>query len=183
MKKIFLLVSIAVLVLGLSFSAQAATFTVTAVPLWTDTGITVTATDRLYFTSPAASWTWGGGVPLFGPGGDFHPSYAYDEWIPNGQHGEMIGYIGSAADLNAEPRQILQGDAGLFEIGASNVTITGLAGKLWLGFNDDYATDATSDNAGTGSVNVTTSPIPGSLLLLGSGILGMMGIGIRRKSS
>jgi hypothetical protein len=28
-----------------------------------------------------------------------------------------------------------------------------------------------------------TAPIPGSLLLLGSGILGMMGIGIRRKSS
>ena len=41
----------------------------------------------------------------------------------------------------------------------------------------------TSLSESSGDINQNTAPIPGSLLLLGSGIMGLVGIGIRRKSA
>jgi hypothetical protein len=97
----------------------------------------------------------------------------------------MIGFIGDIpGDLNAMPRLINQDDPGLFVIGAATLTIiSGLSGHLWLGFDDDYLQDVVSDNVGFGSVDVAVStvPLPSALFLLGSGLLGLGGLGWRRR--
>jgi hypothetical protein len=49
------------------------------------------------------------------------------------------------------------------------------------GINPNVATAFTSSTILSG--DVVNTPIPGSLLLLGSGIMGVVGIGIRRKSA
>jgi hypothetical protein len=48
---------------------------------------------------------------------------------------------------------------------------------------EDGANNGLGDRDYNDFVVKVTAPIPGALLLFGSGILGMMGIGIRRKSS
>jgi hypothetical protein len=166
-----LVVMLASLILPFS-QASGATIGVPSNPLWTNTGISVLATDVVHFTGATASWTYQDGVPAFGPQGSFLADGAFDEWITNLQHGQLIGFIGSTAPgLNASPmRAIPQNDPGLFVIGAGPTTETGRAGALWLGFNDDFLTDAISDNVGSGSVNVTfdgtLSPVPEPATLL-----------------
>jgi PEP-CTERM motif-containing protein len=169
--------------------ASGATIGVPSSPLWTNTGISVLATDVVHFTGATALWTYQNGVPAFGPQGSFLATGASDEWITNLQHGQLIGFIGSTAlDLNAFPRVIPQDAPGLFAIGAGPITETGRAGALWLGFNDDFATAAfgvdenglpISDNVGSGSVDVTFDgtlnpvPEPATLLLAATTAAGL----------
>jgi hypothetical protein len=160
--------------------ASGATIGVPSNPLWTNTGISVLATDVVHFTGATALWTYQNGVPAFGPQGSFLATGASDEWITNLQHGQLIGFIGSTAlDLNAFPRVIPQDAPGLFAIGAGPIAETGRAGALWLGFNDDFATAAFSDNVGSGSVNVTFDgtlnpvPEPATLLLAATTAAGL----------
>jgi hypothetical protein len=151
--------------------AFAATIGVPASPLWTNTGVLVLTTDTVSFTGATGDWTYQGS--LFGPEGVFVPGVEFDEWIQNGQHGQLIGFIGSVPDLNAEPRAINQDDAGLFAIGAGPASVTGKTGTLWLGINDGFVT-GTSDNEGSVSVNVNVNadlapvPEPATLLLFGT---------------
>ncbi len=99
-------------------------------------------------------------------------SYVSDEWITNGRHGMLIGYIG--ADPYAVRNQA--NAPGMFEIGTATVLASGV-GTLWLGFNDDRASNNTYDNYGTVTVNV---PDPAStLLLFGTGLAGI--IAVRRR--
>jgi hypothetical protein len=140
---------------------------------------------RVTFTNPTADWNWGQAPQNFGPEGDYHEGYGWNEWITDNWHGKMIGFIGDIpGDLNAMPRLINQDDLGLFVIGAATLTIiSGLSGHLWLGFDDDYLQDVVSDNVGFGSVDVAVStvPLPPALLLLGSGLLGLGAVGWRRR--
>jgi len=169
---------------------QSAAIPVTSNPLWTNTGITVLATDTVSFTGATAAWTFGVGVPLFGPAGTFLASGAPDEWVTDLRHGELIAFIGSSAlNLNASPRVIAQNDSGLFAIGAGPFTETGRAGALWLGFNDDFDGGTIFDNSGSGSVDVTVHasqsavPEPSTLLLVGTSLGGLsMFVRRRRKS-
>jgi hypothetical protein len=150
---------------------------VTADPLWKNTGISVVGTDTVSFTGATASWTYQFppfGHDPFGPEGVSVPDgFKFDEWIQNGLHGQLIGFIGNVLDLNADPRVINQGDSGLFEIGAGPTSVTGKTGTLWLGFNDGYVT-GTIENFGSGSVDVSVnadlapSPEPATLLLFGT---------------
>jgi hypothetical protein len=78
-----------------------------------------------------------------------------DEWIQDYRHCEPIACImDTGADLNTylgapQYREIARNDPRLFAIGTSTVTLSGKCGKLWLGFSDDYETNATHDNYGS----------------------------------
>jgi hypothetical protein len=170
--------------------ASATPIGVTASPLWTNTGISVLTTDTVSFTGAAASWTYQfppSGHDPFGPAGvSVADDLKFDEWIQNGLHGQLIGFIGNVLDLNADPRAINQGDSGLFEIGAGPTSVTGKAGTLWLGFNDGYVTGI-NNNFGTGSVDVNLdadlapTPEPATLLLFGTTAGGLALVRWRRR--
>jgi len=178
MKRI-LFMTVIVMALAISM-AQADVISVTANPLWTDTGIILDPCDVVKIHDAVGSWTWGSG--WFGPEGDPQPGLAWDEWITNGLHGQLIGFIGGVPDLNAVPRVILQDDPRLFEIGLGSVALSGQTGKLWLGFNDDYASIATGDNFGSVRVQVDVAciPEPATIALIGSGLLPLLKMRRRR---
>jgi hypothetical protein len=151
--------------------AGAATITVPSIPVWTDSGIDLTPGDTLFVHGAAGMWNWGTSYS-FGPQGDYQPGLAWDEWIPNGQHGELIGYIG------VNPYAAVQNDFYLFGIGTGTVTRTGDTGRLWLGFNDDFSSGGVGDNSG--SVTVCASvPEPATILLWAG--LGALGLVVARR--
>ncbi len=178
------------LLLLFSFSgAYASIVTVSSDPVWTNSGIAVNSGDSVNIHDATGSWTWATwGAPLFGPDGDpAQPGFLGDEWITNNKHGQLIGYLGTL-DLNTFPRLLAQNDPNLFVIGTGNVTVTNgssVTETLWLGFNDDFVSDVTDDNAGSVSVSVDPVsgsrevPEPGTMILLGFGFLGFAAF--RRK--
>jgi len=131
-------------------SANAVTITVPSVPLWTDTGIRLRASETVTVHDARGQWDWGFALQPFGPEGDplTPPEFIYDEWITNGRHGQLIGFIGD------NPYAAAQNDPRLFPIGTGSVGLSGKSGELWLGFNDDFATNATFDNVGSVIVGV-----------------------------
>jgi pimeloyl-ACP methyl ester carboxylesterase len=159
-KTALLAVLAAILVNGKTGFAQGTdhTITVTAIPLWTDTGITLQPTDSVRIHDAAGRWnvnvdhpyTWAGpdGVPY----GD-----TYNAWVADGRLGDLIGFIG------ATPYGVAEFDPQLFAIGSRSVSLSGKSGKLWLGFNDDYI-EGVSDNGG--SVTVVVTITTGSVLQL-----------------
>jgi len=180
MKKMIGLVFFLSLLAIPSVQAVALTFTVATDPLWTDTGLLLNAgeTVTLFGATGTVTWaTWSGRSS--GPEGDPQPTLTWDEWITNGRHGQLIGFVG------ADPGGIAQNDSRLFEIGNGSVTKSGVSGKLWLGFNDDYTHPDSwnADNLGAITVNmdgprttVDGVPEPLTLLLLGSGVALLFGL-------
>jgi hypothetical protein len=126
------------------------TITVSSNPLWTDTGIALAPQNNLVVHGASGLWSYASSVAPFGPNGDFQPQLTGDEWITDGQHGQLIGFVGNS------PCSHRQNDLAFFVIGTGTVSLTGKSGELWLGFNDDFATHATGDN--TGSVTVRVDP-------------------------
>lgn len=166
---------IILLALASATAIQADTFTVTANPLWTNTGISLDPSDSINIHDAVGAWAYGDPWTT-GPDGYYlGPSYWYDEWVTDGMHGELIGAVVPAnCDLNADvPRALLQNDSSLFKIGAESVTLSGVTGILWLGFNDDYTSSWNqTDNYGSMVVQVDPVPEPSTFALLVAAFLG-----------
>lgn len=134
----------------------AAPVTVTSNPLWTDTGVSLTASDTVTIHDASGSWTVHNGVwAATGPEGACVPGYEYDEWITNSCHGQLIGLVAPPGlDPNTFPRLIPQGDPRLFSISTNSITVTESPGRLWLGFNDDWSSGVAGVAGNSGSVVV-----------------------------
>ena len=131
---------------------------VTADPVWTDSGISLKG-EHVCITAQG-EWSWGGGS-LTGPDGDnVGAGLAWDEWVPNGYHGQLIAFVG------ANPFS----GSSFYSIGSSG-DLSGLTGELWLGFNDDRLSLATGDNYGRVEATIANCPDGGSsLALLGAAV-------------
>jgi hypothetical protein len=169
MKKL-LAVSGMVLTLSVAAIANATTVSVPADPLWTDTGMVLQG-EKICI-SAEGSWTWGTST-WFGPDGDYQPTLAWDEWVQNGYHGQLVAFVGAnpyAGVVNVD----------FYPIG-SNGSLSGLSGQLWLGFNDDQSSNAVGDNAGSVRATIKTCvPEGGSALALMGLALGAVGFVSRR---
>ena len=187
MKRALLPPVVLVLLLFSVTAAHAGSFTVTANPLWTSTGIVLTGAETVTISGATGWWSWGGFwpegvlVPVYhGPEGDIntpHESgYLNDEWVPNYLHGMLIGYIGD----NPELVRTQQWPVGMFAVGTATVVVSG-TGTLWLGFNDDRTSNAIGDNAGTVTVNVQVPDPALTLLLFGMGLTGLAAWRRRRQ--
>jgi hypothetical protein len=167
------------LTIGLSAltAGASSSLNVTAFPLWTDSGLTISAGATV---SVSASGTWGFGLGGTGPGGTTWAE-TWDRFTASGQQGELIAYIG------ADPFQGHWGDSNFFPQATGYIVVgpgasfsAGHSGELWLGINDDAVSKATSDNSGslTAQISVVPEPNVGYLLM---GALATMGLLKRRQ--
>src|SRR6266516_1580571 len=125
------------------------TITVTAYPLWTDTGITLQPTDSVRIHGATGQWTFNRDHGVFnGPEGVPYND-TYNVWLTDGRLGDLIGFIGNT------PYGIAQNDPRVFAIGSGSVSLSDKSGKLWLGFNDDFVT-GWCDNLESITVEVST---------------------------
>jgi hypothetical protein len=186
MKRIIVLIFLMIF-LGASFAyAVEITVTIDSTELWKDTDIFVTPGEWIDIDYLKGEWTWAtwhNNGQLYGPGGDYETGYMWDEWITNGHHGALIGYIG-IENPYTDPRIIPQNDSRLFMVGNGIEFYSMASGELWLGFNDDYTTNSwADDNEGSVTVKIdppatNSVPEPSTFLLIG---LGLMGVGLLRR--
>ncbi len=166
---------------GIVFAAgaEAGLVSVSANPLWTNTGLELNG-ETLTVYGATGRWFWQEETDADGT--SVGSSFLYDEWIQNGRHGQLIGYVGDL-DPNSMPRVIAQDTPELFAVGTGSVTKSGLIGHLWLGINDDYSTNNFGDNTGTitALVDVAPVPVPASAWLMFTGLASFMGLRRKRR--
>lgn len=141
--------------------------TVTANPVWTDTGLMVTNLDTVSCTAYGG---WYGGNGACGPEGQVNdpdtfvlaPQFSliafvgpdpYKDALGTNHYGLVDGYFPQTAENDS-------GTNGYWRVGTSNSFTIDRSGKLWLGFNDDARTAATNDNGGAvyGEVKILHHP-------------------------
>ena len=141
---------------------------VLADPVWTYTGVNVTAGQQVRVTVPGPErWSWGGGGS-FGADGysPWSQPNTWDRFLYVARHGEMIAYLGNDPyqgqwgsyyyDWYGEGNS-LSGQhqlPGYLRVGSGAVTPQGFVwtadrgGVLWLGFNDGAESYGVGDNSG-----------------------------------
>jgi hypothetical protein len=128
---------------------------VTATPLWTDTGYTITNGDIISFPA-GGNWSPGGGH-WFGPGGD--GSSDDDGFLGSAAWSRLLAFVGPNPyrdDQGVNHWHLLDGyfprpaGTNYWDMGANGSFTNNRAGsnKLWFGFNDDAVTGDPSDNSG-----------------------------------
>lgn len=70
-----------------------------------------------------------------------------------------------------------------FVLSTADIAAANAAGQFICNFDRNNSIDAIAFDWFKLCANISPAPIPGSLLLLGSGILGIVGVGLRRKSA
>lgn len=146
---------------------------VPANPLWTDTGIDVSASDRLGIVA-SGSWTYHNGSVLpFGPAGDgvlcsALPSCS-GEFLTTAQRGALIGFIGPQG-LTQAAIEALPQDDGFFFVGGNYTGTADASGRLYLGFNADRNNGTLGDNVG--SMQATVTATEDDCALLGGALVG-----------
>jgi hypothetical protein len=118
------------------------TVTVPANPLWTDTGVTLATTDLAVIHDAEGAWRWDWSSWWGGPEGDANAGKG-DNFLTSVPKASLIGFVG------ASPSGAGQDDPSFFAVGRASVSVSGRAGKLWLGFNDDAISGNTGDNLGS----------------------------------
>lgn len=191
MKKLLLFV----VLLGLvGTPGLAAALSVGATPLWTDTGITVSAGETWRINAdPGDLWNWGGSWDDAAGVQPWNTPNTWDRFLFVANHGELIGYVG------ADPYQGNWGNLyynwpagsgqlpGYLHVGEAAITAAGFvwtsatSGTLWLGMNDDAYSRGIGDNWGSIDVSIAPVPEPATMLLLGSGLLGLAGLRRRKR--
>lgn len=180
MKRIVL----AFLLLGLwalpALAADPITVSVASNPLWTSTGIVLSAGQPIRIVAQGDDiWTWGGGaehgIDGYQP---WNKPNTYDRFLYVANHGEMIGYVGSDPYQGNWGRYYydwywegfyLNGRnqlPGYLHVGEYAITPEGFqwtadrSGLLWLGFNDDAKSKAIGDNIGFVEVQIYVGSPP-----------------------
>jgi hypothetical protein len=141
----------------LTFPIPPTPATVTANPLWTDTGITLAPWSIVTITA-TGWWTPAIGPPNGWCGPDGFPSTTDypDNFFSGANWAALIAYVGD------DPNQGHWGDPGFFptnsgywNIGSSNQFVSPSAGELWLGMNADAVYMVIADNAGSVTAQIT----------------------------
>ncbi len=171
MRRFVTLLGLSAVFISLSITpAFGDTVIVPAIPLWTDTGIALSAGDIVTITA-SGTWCWAGGSCV-GPDGDNRDRF--DTWVPSAPADSLIGFIGGSMPTSPF--------SGGFGVGSSITFVAAISGELWLGINDDYVSGGVGDNSGFLTADINVVPEPSTLMLLGSGAVGLLGV-IRRKLS
>ena len=127
---------------------------VTANPLWTDTGLSVTDGEAIIITA-FGLWTFHEPDNLCDPNGIY--GGGSDEFLNNGAVAMLIAFVGP------DPYQgdrwgthFFPQDSNYWGIGSSGHFISDKAGELWLGFNDDAVSKNITDNNGSVTAHIST---------------------------
>lgn len=134
-------------VLGLLSMARSQTLVtnVTAVPLWTDTGISLTNGEWVNINA-AGFWYWNTGF-ITDPDGSIDPSDNSDAWVQNDEHGSLVAFIGSNPYTGSPWTSSGTYQTNRYlEIGTARQFMNNTNGELWLGINDDFDGAGTNDN-------------------------------------
>jgi hypothetical protein len=123
----------------------------TANPLWTDSGLTVSNGDHVIFPA-AGHWDPGNGVS-YGPEGS---ASLYGDWLQNTPWAGLLGFVGPNPHCDdrgtnrwGDPTYFPRPPGTNYWYVGTNVQFTATrAGELWFGFNDDAIGMAVWDNSG-----------------------------------
>jgi hypothetical protein len=156
-------------------NAATLSLTVSANPLWTDTGIYVSIGQSITATA-SGSWNpWTGVLSPCGPDGAPTAPDWDDSFLLGANSAALIAYVGT------DPLQGHWGDRSFFPratgywvIGSSGGFTSPVAGELWLGFNDDAVNQQTWDNSGSVMAQITVVPEPSAFVLAGLGAAALM---------
>ena len=135
--------------------------TVTANPLWTDSGLSVTIGQMLAISAPG-TWCWGAWTDADGT-----DSGSTDVFLAGANQGSLIAYVGTNLPYCDSTGADRWGDTNYFPRPAGNGywlagkkanIITDRTGELWFLINDDAVSKNIGDNSGSLEVTVLVKP-------------------------
>lgn len=134
-----------------------APITVTANPLWTDSGLMVT-NGQTMMISASGTWSWAEWCDA-----DGKDDGSTDVFLDGANHGSLIAYVGTYPPYDDDTGANRWGDDtyfprsagnGYWLVGKNAIITTDRTGELWFLINDDAVSEAIDDNSGSLDVTV-----------------------------